>query len=161
MILAGCLNIRQAVRAFDRRIYLMIGAALAAAAALEATGGAAVLANAAVGLVAGQPGWVTLSVLFLVVSVLTNILSNNATAVLFTPIALGIADKLHAKPLPFVVAVMLAASCAFATPVGYQTNMLVMGPGHYRFSDYLVGGLPLVVLMWIVFSIVGPWYYGV
>ena len=161
MILAGCLNIRQAVRAFDRRIYLMIGAALAAAAALEATGGAAVLANTAVGLVEGQPGWVTLSVLFLIVSVLTNILSNNATAVLFTPIALGIAEKLHAKPLPFVVAVMLAASCAFATPVGYQTNMLVMGPGHYRFSDYLVGGLPLVVLMWIVFSIVGPWYYGV
>ncbi len=161
MILAGCLNIRQAVRAFDRRIYLMIGAALAAAAALEATGGAAVLANTAVGLVEGQPGWVTLSVLFLIVSVLTNILSNNATAVLFTPIALGIAEKLHAKPLPFVVAVMLAASCAFATPVGYQTNMLVMGPGHYQFSDYLVGGLPLVVLMWIVFSIVGPWYYGV
>ena len=99
--------------------------------------------------------------LFLVVSLMTNVLSNNATAVLFTPVALGIADKVGAPPLPFVVAVMLAASCAFATPVGYQTNLLVMGPGHYRFSDYVVGGLPLVVLMWIVFSIVGPWYYGV
>ncbi len=161
MILGGCLNIRQAVRAFDRRIYLMIGAALAAATALQATGGAAVIAEATIGLVAGMPNWVVLSVLFLVVSVLTNILSNNATAVLFTPIALDIATKVGAKPLPFVVAVMLAASCAFASPVGYQTNMLVMGPGHYRFSDYLVGGLPLVILMWLVFSIVGPWYYGV
>ncbi len=161
MILAGCLNIRQAVRAFDRRIYLMIGAALAAAAALQATGGATLIAGATVALVKGQPNWVVLSVLFLVVSVLTNILSNNATAVLFTPIALDIADKIGARPLPFVVAVMLAASCAFASPVGYQTNMLVMGPGHYRFSDYFVGGLPLVILMWLVFSIVGPWYYGV
>jgi di/tricarboxylate transporter len=161
MILAGCLNIRQAVRAFDRRIYLMIGAALAAATALQATGGAALIAQGTVGLVDGQPTWVILSVLFLVVSVLTNVLSNNATAVLFTPIALDIAHKVGAKPLPFVVAVMLAASCAFASPVGYQTNMLVMGPGHYRFSDYLVGGLPLVLLMWVIFSIVGPWYYGV
>lgn len=161
MILAGCLNIRQAVRAFDRRIYLMIGAALAGAAALQATGGAALVAEGTVALTAGQPTWVILSVLFLVVSILTNILSNNATAVLFTPIALDIAHKVGAKPLPFVVAVMLAASCAFASPVGYQTNMLVMGPGHYRFSDYFFGGLPLVILMWVIFSIVGPWYYGV
>ena len=161
MILSGCLNIRQAVRAFDRRIYLMIGAALAAATALQATGGAAFIAAGTIALTAGQPTWVVLSVLFLVVSVLTNILSNNATAVLFTPVALDIAAKIGAKPLPFVVAVMLAASCAFASPVGYQTNMLVMGPGHYRFSDYFFGGLPLVILMWVVFSIVGPWYYGV
>ena len=161
MILAGCLNIRQAVRAFDRRIYLMIGAALAAATALSATGGAALIAEHTIALTAGQPNWVVLSVLFLVVSVLTNFLSNNATAVLFTPIALDIAAKVGARPLPFVVAVMLAASCAFASPVGYQTNMLVMGPGHYRFSDYVRAGLPLVFLMWLVFSIVGPWYYGV
>ena len=98
--------------------------------------------------------------IFLVTSLMTNILSNNATAVLFTPIAIGIADQLGAPPMPFVVAVILAASCSFATPVGYQTNMLVMGPGHYRFRDYLIGGGPLVILMWVVFSIVGPWYYG-
>ena len=161
MMLAGCLNVQQAVRAFDRRIYLMIGASLAAASALAATGGAAVIAEATVGIVDGQPIRVMLSILFLVVSVLTNFLSNNATAVLFTPIALDIAHKVGAKPLPFVVAVILASSCSFATPVGYQTNMLVMGPGHYRFADYLVGGLPLIILMWLVFSIIGPWYYGV
>lgn len=160
MIVAGCLNIRQAMRAFDHRIYLMIGASLAAAAALEATGGASAIADAAVGAIAGTAPWITLSAIFLVTSLMTNVLSNNATAVLFTPIAIGIAHQLNAPPMPFVVAVILAASCAFATPVGYQTNMLVMGPGHYRFRDYLIGGGPLVLLMWLVFSIVGPWYYG-
>jgi di/tricarboxylate transporter len=139
----------------------MIGASLAAARPrLEATGGASVIANAAVGAVAGAPAWVTLSVIFLVTSLMTNILSNNACAVLFTPIAISIAYQLGAPPMPFIVAVILASSCSFATPVGYQTNMLVMGPGHYRWRDYLVGGGPLVLLMWAVFSIVGPWYYG-
>jgi di/tricarboxylate transporter len=160
MVLTGCLNIRQAARAFDRRIYLLIGSSLAAAAALEATGGAQYLAMAAVEATAGQPTAVTLSVVFLLVAVLTNIISNNAAAVLFTPIAIGIASQIGADPLPFVGAVMIAASCAFATPIGYQTNMLVMGPGHYRFSDFLVGGGPLVILMWLSFSIVMPWYYG-
>ncbi|HET7716519.1 MAG TPA: SLC13 family permease [Bauldia sp.] len=160
MIFSGCLNIRQAMRAFDHRIYLMIGVALAAAAALERTGGAEAIADASVGAVSDSAPWVTVSAVFLVTALMTNILSNNATAVLFTPIAIGIAEQLGAPPMPFVVAVILAASCSFATPVGYQTNMLVMGPGHYRWRDYLVGGGPLVLLMWLVFSIVGPWYYG-
>ena len=98
--------------------------------------------------------------LFLIVAILTNFLSNNATAVLFTPIAVQLALKTGNDPMPFVVAVILAASCAFATPIGYQTNMLIMGPGHYRFRDYLIGGSPLVLLMWLVYSVVGPWYYG-
>jgi di/tricarboxylate transporter len=160
MILASCLNVRQAARAFDRRIYLMIGSSLAAAAALEATGGAQYLALAAVATTAGHPVPVTLSVVFLVVAILTNFVSNNAAAVLFTPIALGIAGQIGVDPLPFVAAVMIAASCAFATPIGYQTNMLVMGPGHYRFKDYLVAGGPLLILMWLSFSIFVPWYYG-
>jgi di/tricarboxylate transporter len=160
MVLAGCLNIRQAARAFDRRIYLMIGSSLAAAAALEATGGARYLAMVAVEATAGRPVPVTLSAVFLVVAVLTNLVSNNAAAVLFTPIALGIAAQLGSDPMPFIGAVMIAASCAFATPIGYQTNMLVMGPGHYRFKDYLLAGGPLLVLMWMSFSIFMPWYYG-
>ena len=155
MVLAGCLNVRQAVRSFDRTIYLMIGAALAAAAALEATGGALYIAGAAVDTVRGYAPSVTMSVIFLVVGLVTNVLSNNATAVLFTPIAIGVADRLGVAPLPMVVAVILAASCAFATPIGYQTNMLVMGPGHYRFRDYMIGGGPLLILMWLVFSFVG------
>ncbi len=160
MILAGCLNIRQAMRAFDQRIFLMIGAALAAAAALEATGGAAAIAEGVAEAVAGQPPWVMVSMIFLVTSLMANVLSNNATAVLFTPIAIGIAHRTSMPPLPLVVAVILAASCSFAVPVGHAPNMLVMGPGHYRFRDYLIGGGPLVILMWLVFSLVGPWYYG-
>lgn len=160
MILAGCFNLRQAARAFDRRIYLMIGSSLAAAAALEATGGARYLALAAVETTAGHPVPVTLSAVFLVVAILTNFVSNNAAAVLFTPIAVGVAAQIGADPLPFVAAVMIAASCAFATPISYQTNMLVMGPGHYRFKDYIVAGGPLVILMWLSFSIFVPWYYG-
>ena len=160
MIAAGCLNIRQAIRSFDHRIYLMVGASLAAAAALEATGGAVFIANSAIDAVSSYPVSITLSVMFLIVAILTNFLSNNATAVLFTPIAVQLALKTGNDPIPFVVAVILAASCAFATPIGYQTNMLVMGPGHYRFRDYLIGGSPLVLLMWLVYSVVGPWYYG-
>ena len=160
MVAAGCLNIRQGLRAFDHRIFLMVGASLAAAAALESTGGAIFIAQSALSAVEAYPISVTLSVLFLLVAVLTNFLSNNATAVLFTPIAYELAIKTGNDPVPFVVAVILAASCAFATPIGYQTNLLVMGPGHYRFRDYMVGGMPLVFLMWLVYSAVGPWYYG-
>lgn len=159
MVASGCLNVRQASRALDLRIYLMVGASLAAATALTATGGAELIADAAVGLVADQPAWVILSTLFLLVSLLTNVLSNNATAVLFAPIAIGIATRTGHDPLPFLVAVMLGASCAFATPMGYQTNLLVMGPGNYRFRDFLVAGTPLILITWIVFTIVAPWYY--
>jgi len=159
MVVGGCLNVRQASRALDLRIYLLVGASLAAATALAATGGAELIAEAAVGLVAGQPAWVILSTLFLLVSVLTNVLSNNATAVLFAPIAIGIATRTGLDPLPFLVAVMLGASCAFATPMGYQTNLLVMGPGNYRFRDFLLAGTPLILITWIVFTIVAPWYY--
>ncbi|MCB1429557.1 MAG: anion permease, partial [Nitratireductor sp.] len=89
-----------------------------------------------------------------------NILSNNATAVLFTPVAVSIAKGLDVDPLPFVTAVIFAANCSFATPVGYQTNLLVMGPGHYRFQDFLRAGGPLVIIVWLTYSVVAPWYYG-
>ncbi len=93
------------------------------------------------------------------VALMTNILSNNATAVLFTPIALELAFGLQADPMPFALAVLFGANCSFATPVGYQTNLLVMGPGYYRFRDFLYVGTPLVVLLWGAFSLFMPWYY--
>ena len=91
---------------------------------------------------------------------MTNFLSNNATAVLFTPIAVQVAVNLGVPPIAFVVCVIFAANCSFATPVGYQTNLLVMGPGHYRFADFIKAGAPLVILIWLTYSLVGPWYYG-
>jgi len=80
--------------------------------------------------------------------------------VLFAPIAVDIARQLGVDPMIFAVALVFAANCAFATPIGYQTSLLVMGPGHYTFSDFVKGGAPLVVFMWVVFTLVAPWYYG-
>lgn len=160
MILMGCINIRQAARAIDRRVVLMVAAALAMGTALEGTGGAQYLASSILSLVEGASPTIILSVFFLLVAALTNVLSNNATAVLFTPIAVSVSDSLGVNPLPFVIAVLFAANCSFATPMGYQTNLLVMAPGHYKFSDYMKAGLPLIIIIWLVFTLVVPWYYG-
>ena len=160
MIVAGCLNVRQAGRAIDRRIVLMIAAALAMGTTLQATGGASFLAHSVVTIFAGASPRVILSAFFLLVAVLTNVLSNNATAVLFTPIAFSIAGELGVDPFIFVVAVIFAANCSFATPMGYQTNLLVMGPGHYKFGDFLKAGTPLVLIIWMAFTLFAPWYYG-
>ena len=102
----------------------------------------------------------TLSVLFLLVAVATNLISNNATAVLFTPVAIAVARELQVSEVAFVHTVIFAANCSFATPIGYQTNLLVMGPGHYRFADFLKAGVPLVLLIWLAFSLLAPMVYG-
>lgn len=159
MLATGCLNIRQTLRAFDERIYVLVGTALAMSTALEATGGAAFLAQSVVTLFAGAGPIAVLSALFLVVALMTNLLSNNATAVLFTPIAISTANTLGLDPVPFIYTVIFAANCSFATPIGYQTNLLVMGPGHYSFSDYLRAGTPLVILLWISYTLFASWYY--
>ncbi len=160
MIATGCLNIRQAGRAFDRQIFMLVGASLAMGTALQATGGALFLAESLVYLLkdAGVP--VVLSAFFLLVAMLTNVLSNNATAVLFTPVAVNTAISLNVDPMIFVVAVILAANTSFVTPIAYQTNLLVMGPGHYKFRDFVVVGGPLALIIWAAFSLLAPWYYG-
>ncbi len=160
MIATGCLDLRQAVRAVDRQIFLIGAASLALDQALRATGGAAYVAMGfSDGLAEfGVPA--VLSGLFLIIAVIGNFLSNNASAVLFTPIAVGIAQHLGADPLPFIVAVIFASSASYATPVGYVTNLLVMAPGRYNFLDFLRVGGPLTILVWIAFSLFAPWYYG-
>ncbi|HEY9056810.1 MAG TPA: SLC13 family permease [Aurantimonas sp.] len=159
MVATGCLTVGEAARAFDRSIFMLIGASIAAAVALERTGGAAMIAEAAVAALAGLTPWAILSALFLVIAIMTNLLSNNATAVLFTPIALDLSRRLGTSPEAFLACVILAANASFATPIGYQTNLLVMGPGRYRFIDFAKAGVPLVILVWLTFSIVAPWYY--
>jgi di/tricarboxylate transporter len=159
MVAAGCLNVFQAFRAIDPRVVFLVAAALAMGTAMNATGGAGYLGHGLVSVALDMGPAMVLSLLFALVAVLTNLLSNNATAVLFTPIAIGAAQYMDVPVAPFVHAVILAANCSFATPIGYQTNLLVMGPGHYRFRDFLRGGLPLVALLWIVFSLFAPWYY--
>ena len=102
-----------------------------------------------------------LSMIFLPVAVLTNLLSNAATAVLFTPIAISAATQAGLDPTPFVFAVIYAANCCFATPIAYQTNLLVMGPGHYKFADYLRFGGPLVIVLWLTFTLIAPLRWGI
>ncbi|MCT8999030.1 SLC13 family permease [Chelativorans intermedius] len=160
MLATGCLTLPQLSRAFDRQIFLLVGSSIAAATALERTGGAQLIADGVVALLDGQSPAIILSGFFAAVAVLTNFLSNNATAVLFTPIGLGIAHAIGAPPMAFVAATIFAANTCFATPIGYQTNLLVMGPGHYSFRDFIRAGAPLVAIMWLTFSLVGPWYYG-
>lgn len=160
MVATGCLTVGEAARSVDRSIFMLVGAAIAAATALERTGGAAMIAEGTVAALDGQSPTVILSALFLVIAIMTNFLSNNATAVLFTPIALDIANRLGAPPQAFLACVIFAANASFATPIGYQTNLMVMGPGRYRFVDFAKAGVPLVILVWLTFSIVGPWYYS-
>jgi di/tricarboxylate transporter len=160
MVASGCLNLRQALRAVDERIYFLVGSALAMGTALEATSGAAFLGGLITSGFMGFGPAVTLSALFLAVAIMTNLLSNNATAVLFTPIAINVAQRFDTDPLPFALAVLFAANCSFASPIGYKTNLLVMGPGHYRFADFTRAGAPLVLILWAVFSVLAPWWYS-
>lgn len=152
MIAAGCLNTRQAARAFDMRVYLLIGSAFALGTALQTTGGADLLASSVVSVFAPYGPVVLMSAMYLLIAALTNVLSNSATAILFTPIAVGAAEQLGADPTMFALTVLFAANTSFATPIGYQTNLLVMGPGHYKFGDYLRAGTPLVLLIWVAYT---------
>lgn len=153
MIAAGCLNVRQAARAVDLKLFLLIGSAFALGESMQATGAANFLAYSVVAVF--EPFGVTalVSALFLLVMVLTNVLSNNATAILFTPVAVGAAAQTGADPQLFALTVLFAANTCFATPIGYQTNLLVMGPGKYRFVDFIRAGAPLSLLIWLVFTL--------
>jgi len=160
MIGTGCLNIRQAARALDQKVIMIIAAAIAMGEAMGATGGATYLAEQLLAVLGDASPLVVISAFFLVTALLTNILSNNATAVLFTPIAISIANRVGVAPEIFAVAMIFASKCSFATPFGYQTNLMVIGPGHYRFVDFVKAGLPLTFLIWVTFTGVAAWYYG-
>jgi di/tricarboxylate transporter len=160
-IIAKALNIRQAARAIDRRIVVLVACSIALSQALEATNGSAYLANGIIGMLGDGAGpAAVVSTFFFVVMVSTNFLSNNACALLFTPIGIGLAQSLGVDPLLFLMATIYASDSSFATPIGYQTNILVMGPGQYRFVDYIRAGVPLNLLLWVVFTIAASVYYG-
>lgn len=159
MLALGCLNIQQALRAIDSRLVFLVAAALAMGQSLQMTGGAEFVSHVAIAIVGTAHPTLLLSVFFIIVALVTNVLSNTAAAVLFTPIAVSMAYAAGVSPIPFAVAVVIAANCSFASPIGYQTNLLVMGPGHYRFSDFIRAGAPLMFLIWIVFTIFAKFYY--
>ncbi len=159
MVASGCLNVRQAARAIDRRIYLLIGASLAMGAALERTGGAAFIGEGLAALAGPFGPIIVVSAFFILCAALTNVLSNNATAVLFTPIAVSAARQLGIDEHILVLTVIFGSNCSFATPVAYQTNLLVMTPGHYKFRDFMTVGGPLILVLWIAFTLAAPFYF--
>lgn len=159
MVSCRCLNIQQATRAINLQIVMLVVAGIAMATAMQRTGGATYLAGGILNTFNGANTIVLLAALFLLVAVMTNILSNNATALIFTPIAINTAQQLNVDPTPFVHVVIFAANCSFITPIGYQTNLLVMGPGNYRYIDFVRIGTPLVLLVWLAFCLIAPWYY--
>ncbi|MBE8191365.1 MAG: SLC13 family permease [Alphaproteobacteria bacterium] len=160
MVASGVLNVRQAVRGFDLRIFLVIAAALGMANALFITGGATLITTGFLTAMEGASPAIILSAFFLICAVVTNILSNNATALLFTPLALGLAQSLDVPPMAFLLAVIFAANSGFATPIAYQTNLLVMTPGNFRFADFMKAGIPLIIIIWLTYSFVAPLYFG-
>ncbi len=159
MIAINILSIGDAVRVLDRKIVLTIAMALALGSAMQETGGATLLAELLIETLAGASPGQMLSAFFLLLALLSNVLSTKATAVLFTPIAVDLAHALGVPVEPFAVAVIFASNCSFASPIGYQTNLVVMTPGNYRFMDFVRTGTPLILLVWIVFTLFAPWYY--
>jgi len=160
MLVSGCLKWYDAVRALSAPVILIVVASLAMGTAMVETGAAAIIANAYVDVTQGLSPTVILSGLLLMMAILTNVVSNNAAAVIGTPIAIGIAHQLGQPPEPFVLAVIFGANMSFATPMAYQTNLLVMNAGNYRFSDFVRVGLPLVFIMWVTLSFLLPMLYG-
>ncbi|NVJ50246.1 MAG: SLC13 family permease [Gammaproteobacteria bacterium] len=156
MLLTRCMNWRDASLALSTQVVLIVVASLALGQALLSTGGAEYLAQTFLALFSGAPPVIILSGLMLLLAILTNVVSNNAAAVIGTPIAISVAQQLQLSPEPFVIAVLFGANMSYATPVAYKTNLLVMNAGGYQFSDFVRIGGPLVIIMWIALSFIVP-----
>jgi di/tricarboxylate transporter len=159
MIATGCLTWRDAATSLSIPVVMIIVTALALGKALVGTGMADYLAVSFVNGASGLPAPLILSAFMLLMTVMTNIVSNNAAAAIGTPIAISIATQLGVSPEPFVIAVLFGANMSFATPYGYQTNLLVMTAGGYKFADFLRVGIPLTIIMWLGFSAILPILY--
>ena len=161
LIITGCLSWKEAMNALSAKVILIIVSSLAMGAALLKTGGADIMARAFVSITFGAPPSMVLASLMLMMGILTNIVSNNAAAVIGTPIAIGIAQRLGMPLEPFVLAVLFGANLSFCTPMAYQTNLLIMNAGGYKFGDFVRVGVPLAILLWVLLSIILVMAYGV
>jgi di/tricarboxylate transporter len=160
MVVTRCISTADARRSIYWQTVITIGAAFGIGKALEVSGAAKVIAGLVVHSTASWGGpVVVLAAIYLVTMVMTELLSNSAAAALMFPFAVAIATQLGVSPRPFAIAIMFAASLAFATPVGYQTNLMVYGPGGYRFTDFTRVGLPLNVLVWVLCSLLIPVFW--
>lgn len=159
MIATGCLGWRDASSALSIPVVMIIVTALALGKALMGTGMADYIAFSFVEAASGLSPPMILSAFLLLMTLMTNIVSNNAAAAIGTPIGMSIATQLGASPEPFILAVIFGANMSFATPYGYQTNLLILSAGGYKFSDFLRVGIPLTIVMWLGFSFVLPALY--
>ncbi len=155
MIITRCVPGSVARKSVDWQVLIVIAASFALGRALEITGAADFIAHTLVGLAAENP-WTTLIIVYGVTMLFTELITNNAAAVLVFPIAHSISQQLDVDFTPFAMSIMMAASASFSTPIGYQTNLMVLGPGGYRFSDYFRIGIPLNLTMWAITSALAP-----
>ena len=160
LIATRCLKWRDAVNALSAQVILIIVASLALGSALMKTGAADWLAQVLLFVTFGAPAWLVLSGLMLLMAIMTNIVSNNAAAVIGTPVGISIAMELGLPLEPFVLAVLFGANLSFVTPMAYKTNLLVMNAGGYKFSDFVKVGTPLTILMWATLSVILSVAYG-
>ena len=156
MLLTGCLRLHDLYSHISWQTIVMLACLIPLGSAMENTGLATFFATELTATLHLWGPWAVLSGIYLFTSLLTSFMSNNATAVLMIPIVLSTAQQLQLNPKPLVMAVMFAASASFMTPIGYQTNLFIFGPGGYRFSDFLKAGAPLNLILWIVASITIP-----
>jgi di/tricarboxylate transporter len=159
VLLTGCIDADEAFSFIEGRLLALIFAMLGIGAALQSSGAVQMVVEAVAPLMRDLPGPLLIYAVFLLTSVLTETVSNNAVAVVVTPIAVGLAQAIGVDPRALVVAVMVAASCSFATPIGYQTNTLVYGPGGYKFSDFLKVGLPLNLTVGVLSAFLIPLFW--
>ena len=158
MLLTGCCSSVRAFRNIEWSVLLVIGAALSIGKALETTGAAGAIATTLVQFSGDNP-WLALAIIYGVTNLLTEAITNNAAAALVFPIALALSQNLGVNFTPFAIAIMIGASASFSTPIGYQTNLMVYGPGGYKFSDFMRVGIPLNALFWLITVILTPIFY--
>lgn len=149
LLATRCISVEESRMSIDWEVLLVIAASIALGTAAEKTGMASILAGSTVALASGS-AYGSLAALFAVAAVMTALISNLAAAVILFPVALSVAAQLEVSALPFVVTLMVAASVSFATPIGYQTNLMVYGPGNYRYMDFLKMGIPLTIVLGLV-----------
>jgi di/tricarboxylate transporter len=155
MVATGCCSPHKAIVSIEWSVLLVIAASLGLGQAMDSTGVAAAMADTLLGPADSNP-WIALVLVYGATTLLTEIVTNNAAAALIFPVAIALAKSLGVDYMPFVIAIMVGASASFATPIGYQTNLMVYGPGGYRFTDFLRVGIPINLLFWLITVMVTP-----